>query len=63
LKTADKQCQEQEKSVQGYERDLEGIKARALAFEQEADKLDAGDTPMLDDAGIAQYAELYGLRC
>jgi hypothetical protein len=39
------------------------IEAWALAFEQEADKLDAGDAPMLDDAEIAQYAELYVLRC
>jgi DNA repair exonuclease SbcCD ATPase subunit len=61
LKLAEKQCKEQEKSVHGYERDLEGIEARALAFDQEADKLHAGgDTPMLDDAGVAQYAELYG---
>jgi hypothetical protein len=54
LKPADKQCKEQEKSVRWYERDLEVIEAWALAFEQEADKLDAGDAPMLDDAGIAQ---------
>jgi hypothetical protein len=54
LKPADKQCKEQEKSVRWYERDLEVIEARALAFNKEAGKLDAGDTPMLDDAGIAQ---------
>jgi structural maintenance of chromosome 1 len=59
LKLAVKQQDDLETSIDGYENDLEAIEARAVAFEKEADKLNIADTPMLDEAGLQQYSELY----